>query len=85
MDIPPFRSQLKRGERYVKLYRMIVTRSARIVATDTVRSYQSKGNVKLIFTSKKRVLLGCSTGSRDTYEDKSPRNGEVLSVYNSMS
>ena len=41
-DIPPLRSMLKRGERYVKLYSTIVRERAATVARETARSCSSK-------------------------------------------
>ncbi len=38
-DIQPFRMRLKRGERYVKLYKHIVNVRAAIVARETIKSY----------------------------------------------
>ena len=38
-DMQPFRMRLKRGERYVKLYKQIVNVRAAIVARETIKSY----------------------------------------------
>lgn len=43
-ESPPLRTMLKRGERYVKLYRTMVTERAATVPRETARSYSSMTN-----------------------------------------